>query len=477
MKPSAVNFANTPAAPAPRPRAQTHFGLLSLFLGLAVVIVGVSYVTATSGSLKTITNQSLFTSLKRLVTNRDVPIKGEADDRVNVLLLGIGGDGHDGAYLTDTIIVASIKPSTKQIALLSIPRDLAVTIPSHGIRKINAANAIGRDAAYPGGGEALTAKIVADVIGQPIQYFARVDFAGFTKLIDDVGGVAVTVDAAFTDREYPTLNYGYQTIAFPAGPQRMNGATALKFVRSRHGNNGEGSDFARASRQQKVLSALKEKLFSLSLLTSPQRLALVLQTFGHHTKTNLELWEMFRVASLMRGATPPSSHVLDTTPAGLLANETGIDGAYLLVPRAGDFSEIRRLARNLFSLDAIARERPRIAVNYAPKDRAAAKRLEDGLAVYQATVTPIAAAPTGALARSIVYDLTNGQKPLTRDALAQAYELQPAVSLGDLTGAPTTLPAAVTSVLEKESIDFLIILGQTQTAVSPAALSNSPRSS
>lgn len=477
MKPKAVNFANTPAAPMPRPRAQTHFALLSLFLVLAVVIVGVSYVVATSGSLKTITNQSLFTSLKRLVTNRDVPIKGESEDRINILLLGIGGEGHDGAYLTDTIIVASIKPSTKQIALLSVPRDLAVAIPNNGIRKINAANAIGRDAEYPGGGEALTARIVSEVIGQPIHYFARVDFAGFTKLIDDVGGVSVTVHTPFTDHEYPTLDYGYQTISFKAGPQRMDGAVALKFVRSRHGNNSEGSDFARAARQQKILSALKDKLFSLSLLTSPQRLSLVLQTFGNHTKTNLELWEMFRLASLTRGASGPSSHVLDTSPSGLLQNETGIDGAYLLVPRSGDFGEIRTLARNLFSLDAIAREQAHIAVNFAPKDRVAAKRLEDELAVYQATVTPIAAAPTNALARTIVYDLTNGQKPLTRDALAQAYDLQTTTSIGDLTSTPNALPSAVTSILGKESIDFLIILGQTQTADSSSTAARVPLSS
>src|SRR5207244_10638311 len=107
-------------------------------------------------------------------------LKGEGNGRVNILLLGVGGAGHDGPNLSDTIMVVSIDPKTKDVAMLSIPRDLYVKIPGHGYGKINAANVYG--------GPTLAARTVANVIGVPIHYYAVIDFSGFKQAVDSVGG-------------------------------------------------------------------------------------------------------------------------------------------------------------------------------------------------------------------------------------------------------------------------------------------------
>lgn len=449
-----VNFANELPGDRPRSRYRSHFGVISLGLASSVVVLAVAYLAAAGGSISRITNRPFLQQIVHLVTSRAQPLRGETNDRINFLLLGMGGAGHEGPYLTDTIILASIQASTKRVALLSIPRDLAVEIPGHGIRKINAANAVGRDRNYPGGGERLTADVVGHVVDLPIHYVASVDFRGFERLVDDVGGLKIDVERNFVDGEYPTKNFGYQTVSFQAGPQRMNGRTALAYVRSRHGTNGEGSDFARSRRQQKVLQALKGKLFSLSLLASPSRLSSALTTFGDHARTDLEVWEMLRLASLVRGAAHDSvTRVLDTTTQGLLADATGIDGAYLLVPRAGDFREVQGLAQNLFALDAIAAEQPTVAVD-GSRDRRLGDAVSTDLAIYGATVlrrtTQAPAAGT-----TVVYDLTGGQKPQAFKALADAY--------GTADG---TLPFDVQRALARETVDFLIVVGERATASS-----------
>lgn len=464
MDPVPVNFADGQRGAGPQPRFRSHFGLLGLSVLCSVILLGLAYLAVAGGSISRITNRPFLEQLSRLVTSRDRALTGEADDRVNILLLGMGGAGHEGAYLADTIILASLKPSTHQVAMLSIPRDLAVDIPDNGTRKINAANAIGRDADYPGGGERLTAEIVGQLTNLPIQYVARIDFRGFEKLINDVGGVEVTVERSFTDREYPTTNFGYQTVSFTTGPQRMNGATALKYVRSRHGNNGEGSDFARARRQQKVLAALKGKLFSLSLLTSPTRLASVLGTFGDHARTDLEIWEMLRLTTLLREASDDVlTKVLDTTPEGLLSAATGIDGAALLVPRSGDYREVQALAQNIFSLPDILRERPTIAVD-ATRDRRLGDAISTNLAAYDATVIRLTTT-VPASSQTVVYDLSGGAKPFTHRALVDAYQT---VIADSLSGEDRT-------ALAGRQVDFLIVIGRPGAAA--AAPAKTPRSS
>ncbi len=175
-------------------------------------------------------------------------LKGEGDGRINILVLGIGGVGHEAPTLSDTMLVLSIDPQTKDTAMLSIPRDLYVKIPATGkyatqYSKINAANAYG--------GPELAAKVVSSVIGVPIHYYILVDFSGFRQAVDAVGGVDVTVGKAIYDPEYPCDNEkgGYCPFSVAAGPQHMNGTVALRYARSRKST----SDFDRAARQQQII--------------------------------------------------------------------------------------------------------------------------------------------------------------------------------------------------------------------------------
>jgi len=173
-------------------------------------------------------------------------LQGEADGRVNILLIGMGGTGHKGGLLTDTIMVLSIKPEAKQAALLSIPRDLYVPIPGAGSAKINSAHALGEQR-ETGTGPALAKSVVGTVLDLPIHYYIRVDFAGFTKLIDAVDGLDINVEKAIADPFYPDeRTEGYAPFYLKAGPKHMDGKLALKYARSRETT----SDFDRARRQQ-----------------------------------------------------------------------------------------------------------------------------------------------------------------------------------------------------------------------------------
>lgn len=191
---------------------------------------------------------------------------------VNIVLLGKGGGAHDGPNLTDSINIASINLQTKNIILMSLPRD----IWSEPLKeKINAAYAIG-EAKDPGKGGLILAKAeVGGVIGQTIHYAAVIDFEKFEELINFFGGVDIHVEKSFTDNQFPIpgrendtcggdtdYKCRYESLSFQKGMQHMDGETALNFVRSRHGNNDEGSDFARGKRQQKVISAVMAKKFT-----------------------------------------------------------------------------------------------------------------------------------------------------------------------------------------------------------------------
>jgi LCP family protein required for cell wall assembly len=249
-------------------------------------------------------------------------------DRINVLLLGI--DKRDDEPIvgtrSDTIMLASIDPVTKSAALISIPRDLWVTIPgctarqgcSGGQQRINVAHAVG--------GPEMAAQTVTADFGIPINFYARVDFRGFQQLIDGVGGVVIDVDWPVKDDEYPTPDYGYQRIYFGPGPQLMDGTTALQYARSRHGM----SDFARAGRQQKVLVSLRNRALQLNMLAHAPELVGIAQKA---LSTDLTPVQMLSLAKLVSQIDREriTSLVIDSN---YVTPFKGQDGADLLQPNA-----------------------------------------------------------------------------------------------------------------------------------------------
>jgi LCP family protein required for cell wall assembly len=481
VKPSQPELSPNLVQPAELPIRDHHYfnwrfyTTLIILVGLSLGFAGFSRVIDPSQGSPSIGNSSLsfFQHIGQLVENQDQPIKGEAADQINILLLGIGGAGHEGAYLADTIILVSLKPSTGQVSMLSIPRDFYVPIPNHDWRKINSANAFGREDDYPGGGEQLTADILSRVLDIDIPYYARVDFAGFTKLVNDLGGITVNVDKGFVDTQYPTENFGYQTISFKAGLQAMDGERALKFVRSRKST----SDFDRSRRQQQTLVAVREKALSFGTLLNPVRISDVLSDLGSHTKTNLEVWEMIRLAGLIEDLDPDTiaNTVLDSGNDSPLQADSTQDGAYILRPRAGwdDWSDLQNIAAHLFDAAAIAEPTATVVVQNGTKEAGLADRT--GTALTRAGFETLSSenAADRNQASTLIVDLSNNTKPGQLARLSTLIPNAAVVSTVPLYLEPDTLPTSDLgtsnrrlSLRSSERPDFLIVIG-SDNAVRP----------
>ncbi len=301
----------------------------------------------------------------------------ETDDRTNVLVLGsdqrIFGT-ESGHTLTDTILVASIGKDSGDIVMISIPRDLWVKGTSS---KINAVYAFSNMANKDGAQELGNA--VQEVLGIPIHYHVLVSFQMFEDAVDVLGGVDVNVENPFEDYVYPiegkeadlcgktqeevtkaateaggdcpvsVCSCRYKHLIFRAGVQHMDGATALEFARSRHGTNNEGNDFARARRQQKIISAVKDKVMSLEILANPLKLKELYDTYSKNTDTDIDLStaQSFYLLTQRVGFENIVSIVLsdedDASTGGLLfhpSDSSLYGGQYVLIPKAGDYSQI-----------------------------------------------------------------------------------------------------------------------------------------
>ncbi len=250
-------------------------------------------------------------------------------ERVNILLLGTDErKGEHGPWRTDTMIVATIDPASMTAGMLSIPRDLWVIIPGYGEGRINTAHFIGEAKKYPGGGPALAMKTVQYNLGIPIHYYVRINFDGFKRVIDTIGGIDVYVEEEIRDPKFPDEGYGYEPLYISAGQHHFNGEMALKYVRTRHG----GSDFKRIKRQQKVILAVRDKILRFDLL--PQllpKLPRLIRTAGESIQTDLPPEEIIRLAKLaaqidvehIKTAAIDSSMTIPTTTEG---------GAQILIP-------------------------------------------------------------------------------------------------------------------------------------------------
>jgi LCP family protein required for cell wall assembly len=299
---------------------------------------------------------------------------------INLLLLGIGGGTHDGPDLTDTIIFMHIDPISKKVTLVSLPRDLWIPDMSE---KVNATYTIASDN-KPGSGLPVTETEIGKILGQHIDYGVKIDFNGFVKAVNILGGLDISVDNTFDDYAYPiegqedatcgltqdqiasnsaaiasgsateleSFPCRYKHIHFDQGPTHMDGETALEYVRSRHALGPEGSDFARSKRQEKVISAFKVKLFSVGTILNPVKMIDLINTLSGSLETDIpqsKYIDFIQTAQDMKGAKIIST-VIDTGDSennryGLLINPPLADygGAWVLAPRTGatDYSEIQ----------------------------------------------------------------------------------------------------------------------------------------
>jgi LCP family protein required for cell wall assembly len=201
-----------------------------------------------------------------------------------VLLLGSDArPGETDPARTDAIMIARIDPQKHRIALLSLPRDLWVTIPGYGQTRINAANVWGTIYNDPEGGMGLARKTVSNLLGIQIDYTVYIDFQSFIGAIDSIGGVTVDVEKELYDDQFPTMDYGYTVAHFLPGPQKMDGATALMYSRIRHPD----SDFARMRRQQAVLAGVMATLQQQNVLQAISSVEAITSALRGYVKTDL----------------------------------------------------------------------------------------------------------------------------------------------------------------------------------------------
>jgi polyisoprenyl-teichoic acid--peptidoglycan teichoic acid transferase len=351
-------------------------------------------------------------------------LRGEGDGRVNILLLGIGGPGHDGPYLSDTIMVISIDPATKDVAMLSLPRDMWVPIPGYGSAKINSACAYGESENYPGGCGALAKATVETLLDLPIHYYVQADFGAFKKAVDSVGGIDLTVDHALYDPEYPCdknegLVCGYSQ---KAGATHMNGTTALKYARCRKGNCDD--DFGRALRQQKVLVALRKQALTLDTLTNPAKISGLIDSVGDHVKTDMSLPELEHLATLIKDidTTKIISKVLDTAPDGLLVDDTSLPSrGYVELPRSGSFDDIRAFAHSIFADAYLKNEAASLEVQNGTLRAGLATSVAKMLTGYGYHVLATTTAAEQNVPKTLLYDYSGGKKPYTIQYLEKRF--------------------------------------------------------
>jgi polyisoprenyl-teichoic acid--peptidoglycan teichoic acid transferase len=339
------------------------------------------------------------------------------DDKVNILLLGNGGGKHEGPYLTDSMMAISFNLKDHKAYFMSLPRDIWVDKQNV---KINAVYAYSRE---KGDGLKTTKQVVGDILGLPIHYGIRLDFSGFTKAVDQVDGLDIVVDKTFDDYVYPIegkeddlcgilseaekdvnqdeakalgitvgkhkvlVNSGgqiatdsadplkaldyfpcrFEHIHFDKGETHMSGAVALVYVRSRHGTNGEGSDFARSRRQQKVIEAFREKVLSLDTLGNPGKIKGLISAFGESFETDIPIDDMVTLYSLSKKVDQRINFVLDDSKRPSLGDVKTLmynppygdyGGAYVLVPTAGngDFSKVHDYIKKILDGEVIEDE-------------------------------------------------------------------------------------------------------------------------
>jgi LCP family protein required for cell wall assembly len=395
-------------------------------------------------------------------------LNGEGDGRVNILMLGKGGGSHQAPDLTDTLLVASIDPVNKNASILSIPRDLWVKNPSGGQSKINAVYANAKSSVLSGkktadigqraeqAGLAAIESTVENTMGIPIHYYVLVDFEGFVKAIDTVGGIDIYVAPGDTSgivketlwSEITGKNY---TLDVKAGNNHFDGHRALMYARSRY--TSARGDFDRAERQRKVLIALKDKVLSAGTFGNPVRINQLISDFGNHVNSNLKTAEVMRVYEISK--TIESSKIGSVglaDPPNNFVQTDNVNGQSIVRPRAGlfDYSQIQNYVRNTMKDGFIQNENASIAVYNGSGINGLAGTKATDLKSYGYNITTVANAPSPQ-DTTVLVDLTDGSKKYTKHYLEKRLNVT----------AITSVPSGISA---PQGTDFVIILGKNESA-------------
>lgn len=308
-------------------------------------------------------------------------LKGEDQGRVNILLAGNSVDdvGHNGAELTDSIMMLSLDTRNHKAFLLSVPRDLYVEIPGNGHSKINAAYVYGKqqnfdEGGYAKGGMGMLEKTLYETLGIKNHYYALINYSALRDAVNAVGGVTVTINSGSSCGLYdPSIDWTTHgpLVKLSNGAHTLNGQQALNLARARGDARRScgyaKSDFTRTQNQRMLLLALKNKVFSTGVLINPVKLSSLFDSLGKNVKTDMQLSEVRRLNDLMKQVKNKqikSYGLDDINGKNYLANYRTSTGQSTLIPAAGldDFSDIKQVLRHLMSTNKITQEDARVVV-------------------------------------------------------------------------------------------------------------------
>lgn len=325
---------NTPLAPRyDKPTKRKKGAAEYLMYGFVVVLV----------VIVSIASYAYFAPAMKEVPNRVA--EGFDQDRINILLIGIGGDAHpgEGKDLADSIILVSLKPSTRQAALVSLPRDLYVPMDNGvGMQRLNAAHALGGRMGFKGKGPGFLVHTVQNLLGEPVHAYARIDFKAFEKVIDAMGGIDVYVYRPFYDYLFKD--------GFEKGWHHLDGKRALRYARYRHIRASyEGNNFGRELRQQQVVDAIRDKMKSLDA-SQILRLSKLAMNSSDFTSTNLTTPQMVELYTTFRNTKRADvRHVsLKKFTKIIKLTEPHLYGEAVAPPK-NDYTKIREVVRTVFN--------------------------------------------------------------------------------------------------------------------------------
>lgn len=390
-------------------------------------------------------------------------LNGEGDGRVNILMLGKGGPGHEAPDLTDTILLASIDPIQNEAALLSVPRDMYVEDANGNEMKINAIyssakqkklSQVGDSDADKQSAEDVGLKAikdtVSDILGVPVHYYVMVDFTAFKESIDTVGGITIDVKEPLYDASMAWLNGGSSLLA-DEGLQTFNGTRALMYARSRYGSSR--GDFDRTERQREVILALQQKVLAVGTFSNPVKVVELLNTLGNNVRTDLngtsELKRLYEIAQNIPGDKFVSVGLAD--PPNVLVATDNIGGLSVVVPTEGlfQYDNIQSYVRNTLRDAFLKKENARVAILNGTGVAGLATGREKELKSYGYNVVLIDNAPTEDYQQTQLIDLSSGKNPYTSSYLEKRLGVK--LSTQTIEGLPTN-----------ETVDFVIILGSNE---------------
>lgn len=404
---------------------------------------------------------SIFTTSK---------LKGEDSGRVNILLAGNSVDdpGHQGAALTDSIMILSIDTQNHTAFMMSVPRDLYVKYGTYNCiegdqGKINAAYLCGQQqhfsqAGYPNGGMGQLEKVVSQDFGIPIDYYALVDYSAIRDAVNAVGGIDINVQSSDPRGIYdPDIDYATHPhtvlVKLSDGWHHLDGEQALDLARARgdaYGSYGyAGSDFTRTMYQREMLIALEKKAVSAGVLANPVRMSQLFDTVGSHVKTDLTLPDVHRLYDLTKGINFNSIQSIglnDVNGKNLLANYYSPTAGDSLIPAAGmyDYSAIQQLLARLTSNNPVVKEQATVVVLNGTDAYGLAGKQQKVLESHYLNVTQVGDASNTPTTQII--DNSGGSKPATLQLLKSLYG----------TNVTTTNPYS------GYSADFIVVLGADQ---------------